>query len=232
MGITLDEVVLDAASSSIAISDGTDTLAVNADGSINVAFASGASLQITDGTDTLAINADGSINSVVSATDLDIRDLAFATDSVDVSGSEVSLDAATLAALENITVSATDLDIRDLTHASDSVKVGDGTEFLAINADGSINTQSAAYAAMKNSAESVTTTAAQVLSTPLTGRRHLTIQNEGSSPVYMGFDGTVSSSNGIKISKNSSASYDIPAGVDVYMVAASGTQDVRFLELG
>jgi len=40
----------------------------------------------------------------VTATDLDIRDLAFASDSVDVSGSEVSLDSATLAALESITV--------------------------------------------------------------------------------------------------------------------------------
>jgi uncharacterized lipoprotein YehR (DUF1307 family) len=78
-------------------------------------------------------------NVVVSATDLDIRDLAFATDKVDVSGSEVSLDAATLAALENVTVSATDLDIRDLSHAQDSVKVGDGTDFLAVNTDGSIN---------------------------------------------------------------------------------------------
>lgn len=38
-----------------------------------------------------------------------------------------------------VTVSATDLDIRDLTHVSDSVKVGDGTDFLAVNADGSIN---------------------------------------------------------------------------------------------
>lgn len=62
----------------------------------------------------------------VDATDLDIRDLAFATDTVDVSGSSV-------------TVSATDLDIRDLTHASDSVKVGDGTNFLAVNSNGSIN---------------------------------------------------------------------------------------------
>ena len=76
----------------------------------------------------------------VTATDLDIRDLAFATDKVDVTGSEVSLDAATLAALEtitveqgtspwvigdgggSITVDAVDLDIRDLTAASDSVQ--------------------------------------------------------------------------------------------------------------
>lgn len=38
-----------------------------------------------------------------------------------------------------VTVAATDLDIRDITHVSDSIKVGDGTDFLAINADGSIN---------------------------------------------------------------------------------------------
>jgi len=36
-------------------------------------------------------------------------------------------------------VSATDLDIRDLTHVSDSVQVGDGTEIMLVNADGSIN---------------------------------------------------------------------------------------------
>lgn len=103
-------------------------------------------------------DAGGSLT--VDATDLDIRNLVFATDKVDVSGStNIGLDAATLAALESITVQngtgaaavniqdggnsitvdATDLDIRDLTHVSDSVKVGDGTDFLAINSDGSIN---------------------------------------------------------------------------------------------
>jgi hypothetical protein len=40
---------------------------------------------------------------------------------------------------DSIEVTAENLDIRDLTHDSDSVKVGDGTDFLAINEDGSIN---------------------------------------------------------------------------------------------
>lgn len=39
----------------------------------------------------------------------------------------------------SITVDAVDLDIRNLTHVSDSVKIGDGTDLLAVNADGSIN---------------------------------------------------------------------------------------------
>ena len=83
----------------------------------------------------------------VTATDLDIRDLAFATDSVDVSGSEVSLNAATLAALEtitveqgtdpwvigdgggSITVDASQLDIDDLNATDDAVQAWafDGT---------------------------------------------------------------------------------------------------------
>ncbi len=52
----------------------------------------------------------------VTATDLDIRDLAFATDSVDVSGSSVSITG-------SVAVTATDLDIRDLAFATDSVDV-------------------------------------------------------------------------------------------------------------
>lgn len=192
----------------------------------------------------LKVNSDGSVNITdnsgsltVDANNLDIRDLAFATDKVDASGSTVALDAPTLAALESITVQngsgasavniqdggnsitvdgtvelgatslaalesitvqngtgaaavniqdggnsitvdgtvelgatslaalesitvqngagasavniqdggnsltvdATDLDIRDLTHVTDSVKIGDGTDFLAINSDGSLN---------------------------------------------------------------------------------------------
>lgn len=93
----------------------------------------------------------------VTATDLDIRDPVFATDKVDVTGSEVSLDAATLAALEtvtvlqgtdpwiigdgggSITVDAVDLDIRDLSAAQDSVQAwahdGAGTAITSTTFD-------------------------------------------------------------------------------------------------
>lgn len=91
----------------------------------------------------------------VQATNLDIRDLAFATDKVDVSGSTVALDSGTLAALESITVQngagaaavniqdggnsitvdAVNLDIRDLSAAQDSVaswlKDGAGTSLTS-----------------------------------------------------------------------------------------------------
>lgn len=102
--------------------------ATDADGSDNIgAFlrsSDGTLLTHTDNGGKLSLDVNISNTSIeVTATDLDIRDLSFATDSVNVSGSEVSLDAATLAALESITVSATDLDIRDLAFATDSVDV-------------------------------------------------------------------------------------------------------------
>lgn len=120
---------------------------VDVSGSSNVA--------VTDGGGSLTVDGTVAVSSVsgtvtVSATDLDIRDLAFATDKVDVSGSTVELGATTLAALETITVlqgtspwvvSATDLDIRNLVAATDSVSIGDGTDIMLVNADGSINVQ-------------------------------------------------------------------------------------------
>ena len=102
-------------------------------------------------------DAGGSLT--VDSTDLDIRDLVFASDKVDASGSTVALDASTLSALESITVQngagasavniqdggnsitvdAVDLDIRNLNFAQDKVGITDGTDNLAINTDGSIN---------------------------------------------------------------------------------------------
>lgn len=120
---------------------------VDASGSTNVAVVDGGGSLTVDATDldirnlvfaTDKVDASGSSNVAVvdgggsltvDAVDLDIRNLVFATDKVDVSGSTGLV----------ATVSATDLDIRDLTHVSDSVKIGDGSDFLAINADGSIN---------------------------------------------------------------------------------------------
>lgn len=153
--------------------DGDGNKITSTAGALDVNIASGA-LDATGSVvalDAPTLAALEDINATVTATDLDIRDLTFATDSVDVSGSSVTvsapvaldagtlaaleditatvtgtvaLDAGTLAALETITVTATDLDIRDLTAATDSVSISDGTNDLVVNADGSVNVQFAA----------------------------------------------------------------------------------------
>lgn len=104
------EVIIDHVNDSIKIGDGTDIALVTAAGELNVLATAQPGVDIGDVTinnagGVSAVNVqDGGNSLTVDAVDLDIRNLVFATDKVDASGSEVSLDAASLAALENITV--------------------------------------------------------------------------------------------------------------------------------
>ena len=78
-----------------------------------------------------SITVDGSVT--VTATDLDIRPLTNAdVVTIEDGGGSITVDG-------SVTVSATDLDIRALSHTSDSIALGDGTDLLDINTDGSIN---------------------------------------------------------------------------------------------
>jgi hypothetical protein len=123
---------------------------LNANANIQVGNA-----DVANGNPVPVSDAGGSLT--VDATDLDIRDLDSAQDSIEVlQATHDNLNAnATIQVADvdvsnanpvpvsdaggSITVDANNLDIRDLTHVSDSVKIGDGTDFLAVNTDGSIN---------------------------------------------------------------------------------------------
>lgn len=218
------------------------------------------SIQIKDAAgDALAIGADGSLNVTdnggsltVDAVDLDIRELAFATDKVDVSGSEVSLDSATLAALESITVQngaggaavnvqdggnsltvdAVDLDIRNLSHSQDSVKIGDGTDFLAVNADGSINvkTVEAGYASWKVSQATVGLSEVQLVASPLSGRLRVEIQNLGTKDIWIKQVTGVGTANGLKIPKGSSYEQALDAGASIFAISDGASADLRIAE--
>ena len=199
-------------------------------------------------------DAGGSIT--VDAVNLDIRDLAFATDTVDASGSEVSLDAATLAALETTTVVATDLDIRDLTFATDTVDASgsevslDAATLAALETTTVIATdldirdlafatdkvdvsgssiEQACFQTIKHSAQAVTTTASQLAATALTDRCEITIQNLGNKAMYIGSTNAVTSATGVKIPAGGSASYNWGASADVWAIS-EGNSDVRLME--
>lgn len=162
------------------------------------------------------------------------------TGAITVDG-EVSLDAATLAALETVTVeqgtspwvvSATDLDIRDLSASQDNVAISDGTDTLAIESDGSINVNSseAGFSGCNNAAVNVGTTATDLLATDLANRKSILIQNLGSKPIYIGCDNSVTTSNGIKVPKGGSAEFRMGPGIDVHAITPAGNADVRVIE--
>lgn len=254
MAITLD--TIDAALHSILISDGTDNLAINADGSLNAVVTATQldiddlshtvdSVKIGDGTDFLAIAADGSIavtdngaSLTVDAVNLDIRSLTSASDSVEIqtaAGQALAIDASGFITANingSVTVSATQLDIDDLSHAVDSVSIGDGTDLLAVNTDGSINVRSSdeAFSSWKSTAQSVTAVASQVASTALTGRLKMIVQNLGSQDIFLGESAGVTTSTGTKVAKGSSYEMGWDSGATVYAISASGSADIRISE--
>lgn len=181
----------------VRLSDGTDTLLVNADGSINVAFAVGAEVKITDGTDDLAINADGSIGVRVSD----------GTDSLGVNA-DGSVVARISDGADTLLVNA---------DGSIGTRISDGTDSLGINSDGSLvvrlsdgtdtalvdatghllvaGTFTPAKGAKTFSANAPTVAAALALAANAS-RITALIQNTGAVDVWLGKDGTLTTSNG------------------------------------
>lgn len=202
----------------------------------------------------MKVNADGSINSqaTISATDLDIRDLVFATDKVDVSGSEVSLDAATLAALETITVEqgtspwvvgATQLDIDDLNATDDAVQawcfdgtgnaIGSTTGSLDVNVTNSIDVDDGlANTALKAVAETVGVAAAAIVdgADELAARKYLLVYNNSNKKVFLGPTG-ITTATGYPLSPGGERELRIGDAVDVFMIGKAAGQDVRTLQM-
>jgi len=176
------------------------------------------SIKVSDGTNDLLIDGSGHLSFNDGGNSI----------TVDDGGGSVTVDDGGVA----LSVSATDLDIRDLTHASDSVKIGDGTDFLAINADGSINalTLTNAFDVWKTSVTSATSVVGEIAATPLSGRLNMLIQNLGSQDCYIGEDNTVTIATGVKLPKGSSGEFLFGENANVWAITASGTSNLRVAE--
>jgi hypothetical protein len=258
------EVDLDQADDSVAIGDGTNLISLTASGEVKIVdngnsiTVDAVNLDIRDlafATDSVTAYQ-GTSPWVVSATDLDIRDLAFATDSVDVSGSSVSISGSVAVTQStspwvigdgggSITVDAVNLDIRDLAAATDSVsswlKDGSGNSItstagaLNVNiASGTLSINDAALAdtAMKANAETVGTSAVQVIdgADELASRKYVMLYNNGNRQAYVGPTG-VTTSSGFPIPPGSMLEARIGAAVDIFMIADGANQNVRALQL-
>ena len=130
----------------------------------------------------------------------------------------------------NVTVDATDLDIRDLSAAQDNVAISDGTDTLAINADGSINVVASQSKPTSYAASApVVGTSEAVIATKLSGQCRLVVRNEGSEPIYVGPTG-VSVASSFKI--DCGEVYEFTGDADLFAIAASATSagDIRVFQ--
>jgi hypothetical protein len=196
------------------------------------------SIQLGDGTNLLTsenVGADYALHTyllntslAVTATQLDIDDLEFGTDSVTAhQGGTWTIDSITndvniADGGNSITVDAVALDIRPLLFGTDSVDVSGS----------SIETEKVGYGACSNpAAVPVTAVATQLSASPLASRDYILVQNDGQSPIYIG-DSGVTAAKGIKVSKGGSIELEVTSGCDLYAICdATKTATVRILEL-
>ena len=135
-------------------------------GDVTINNAAGAAaVNIQDGGNSITVDGSVAVTGTVAATQSGVWDIGTVTTLTGITndvniadgGNSITVDNATLSVVGGgteatalrvtiandstgvITVDASDLDIRDLTHVSDSVQVGDGTEIIQVNTDGSIN---------------------------------------------------------------------------------------------
>lgn len=220
------------------------------------------SVKVGDGTDFLAINADGSINITdnggsltVDASDLDIRDLTHVSDSIKVGDGTDFLSVNADGSINitdnggSITVDAVNLDIRDLAAATDSVsswtKDGTGTSITStvvggdtgldvniINASLTVSDAALANTAIASDAETldVANTAQNVVASPLASRKYLFVYNNDNQKMYIGESG-VSAASGFPVSPGSYMELRCGAAIDIEFVSAKLNHEIRTLEL-
>lgn len=200
------EVDLDAADDSVS--------SYTFDGAGNAIGSTGGALHISD--------AGGSLT--VDATNLDIRDLVFATDKVDVTGSEVSLDSATLAALESITVQNG--------AGAAAVNIQDGGNSITVDGSVTVNDAALANTAISNEVETldVANTAQNIVASILANRKYLLAYNNDNNKMFIGASG-VTVANGFPVSPGGYIELRAGAAVDVEFVSAKLNHEIRTLQL-
>lgn len=99
-----------------------------------------------------------------------------------------------------------------------------------VNALGELRTVDLSNVAIAASAESVTTTSAALIASPLANRKDVKIYNNGSKTVWIGPSG-VTSANGFPVFAGSVLEMKLGSAVAIHAQATAGTQDIRVLQL-
>jgi hypothetical protein len=113
-----------------------------------------------------------------------------------------------------------EVDIRDLTHVSDSVKIGDGTDFLAIETDGSINVNASIAApngATASASTAVTNVATAIPASPLANRSKMLIQNRSNKSIFIG-DSGVTTTTGAEVTKGGNIEIEVGPSQLIYAI--------------
>ena len=205
--------------SAVNIQDGGNVISIDdaggsitVDGTVSLSTATLNALEsitVQNGSGGSAVNIQDGGNSItVDANNLDVRDLVFATDKVDVSNSTVALDSATLNALESITV-------QNGVGAS-AVNIQDGGNSITVDGAVTANAGTGNFTIIQPTASNLNATIGNG-----SGGSAVNIQDGGNSITVDGGTGVQRTPTILRTSTNSS----IAAGTYSVSFASVGTAD-------
>lgn len=200
--------------------------------------------------DTATLAALENISAVVTATDLDIRNLDYTLDNVGIKGAtgnqlvvngDGSLNVTGSVTATNNTEKAEDaahssgdigayvLSVRQDTLAASTSASGD-YQSLKTDALGRIYTNDSHQTAVFSAITVSDASATDLVVTDLANRKKILIQNISGRTIFVGVAG-VTISSGIRLTGGSSAELEVGAGINLHAISQGGTADVRILEL-
>lgn len=106
---------------------------------------------------------------------------------------------------------------------------GDYGSFISWS-EGSLKVVDIANIGVAAAAQTINTTASQLAASPLANRRLLLVQNRGDKSIFVGPTG-VTTASGVEVPKGGSIELDAGPTVAVFAITATGTADVRVLEM-
>jgi hypothetical protein len=200
---------LTAASDSVAIGDGTDLLAVNADGSINVN----------------STNV-GPVRFIQDGSPVDVLE-----DTVTPANNQ-PLPVKLTGTTGDINITAGDLNVQnEHTGANfDSIRIGDGTELVNITPNNDLQVVDYWDSAILPSLETVGTSAVQLVSSALANRKEVVVCNDSNQAVYLGGDNTVTTGSGYPLYPGDEIRLPLGPTAQLWAIGEKAAQDVRLLE--
>lgn len=186
---------------------------------------------ISDGTDTLAINADGSIN-VNSTPQGPIRFRDNTSAVVDVEEDTAPLPVKLQGATGDINITAGDLNVQ-LEHTGanfDSIRVGDGTNLLGMLSTGDAKVVDRSNASWLVTAATVGTSAALLVASALSGRRFVKIQNREKKPIEISHNSGLTLGDGYVIPGGATVELALGPALSIYAIGGAASMDVRVIE--
>jgi hypothetical protein len=192
----------------------------------------------------IAINAElDSQTTLLTSMDSSLDAIEVDVAAIEAQTAQLTFDSTRLKVFSDINFSAMVAD--DAADSENPLKVGsravDGA-LTAISASGDkanvisdmyrrVYVNDAPNVGFKTSAASVTNTASEIAASPLLGRKRIMIQNLGNRAIFIGFNNTISTSNGLRVAAGGFLEMPFGEDLDIFAIADSGTQDIRVVEI-